>query len=303
MRWDETQLVKWIKLGNITGLGPRKIQQLVDEFGSVDRIFEASPKELLGVRAFKESMLPEWNQLLEASDENFLRAIHEALSQNIQIIPLIDEKYPAKLKRMPSPPLTLYLWGDASLLEKTPKIAIVGTRRPSENAKQLAFDYSKYFAELGMIVVSGGAEGIDTAAHEGALITGKTISVMGTGFSHYYPQKNASLFDKIKMSNGLLISEYSPNFRGSSFSFLQRNRITSGLSDVLFICASDEQGGSMHQTRTASEQRIPIFCPAIEMNILPNSGVAYAIREFGAQEIHTPQELLNKLPDLRTPQS
>jgi DNA processing protein len=297
MTCNEAQLVKWIKLGNVKGLGPRKIQQLIDEFGSIDRIFEASPKELLGVRAFKEAMLPEWNQLLEASDENFLRSIREASSQNIQIIPLIDEKYPAKLKRMPSPPLTLYLWGNTSLLDKTPKIAIVGTRQPSDNARQLAFEYSKYLAEFGMTVVSGGAEGIDTAVHEGVLasVSGKTISVLGTGFFHYYPPKNAPLFEKIRMSDGLLISEYSPNFRGSSFSFLQRNRITSGLSDALLICASNEQGGSMHQTRTASEQRIPIFCPAVEMNILPNSGITYAIREFGAQEIHTPQELLSKL--------
>ena len=296
MALEETRLVKWMKLGMVKGLGPKKIQQLVEILGSLESAFDAHPHELLNTRVFKESMLPEWKKLKEASDENFLKPIRECFAHNIQIITLIDTEYPIKLKHMPSPPMTLFLWGDSSLLEGK-KIAIVGTRQPSDEARKLAFEFAKYFADSGMIIVSGGAEGIDTAVHEGALTSdsGKTICVLGTGFFHPYPQKNAPLFEKIRDSNGLLVSEYLPNFQGSRISFIQRNRITSGLSHALFIGASEETGGSMIQTEIAWEQRIPIFCPAMTMNMQPNAGIDMAIKRFNAQEVRTPQELLEKL--------
>ena len=292
---NKLQIVQWLKLGQIKGLGPIKLQRLVEIFGSVENLFDAKPQELLDTRMVKTEMLTELAKLKTDPDTNYLKSIDECLSKNIQIVTLIEAEYPLKLKRMPYPPLTLYLWGDVTLL-KSKKIAIVGTRQPSEEAKQFAFQSGNYFAAKGFTVISGGAEGIDTAAHEGALSieNGKTICVLGNGFFHMYPPQNQILFEKIRQ-NGLLISEYLPNFGGSRFSFIQRNRITSGLSDALLVCASNERGGSMVQTRIAKEQCVPLFCPALEMNIQPNSGIAIAIKEYGAQEIHTPQELLSKL--------
>jgi DNA processing protein len=202
---------------------------------------------------------------------------------------------PVKLKRMPYPPLTLFLWGNTSLLNSR-KIAIVGTRQPTEKAKQFAYESAKHFASSNYVVTSGGAEGIDTAAHEGALsVNGATISVLGNGFFHMYPPQNKPLFEKIRQHNGLLISEYLPNFGWNRFSFIQRNRITSGISDALLICASAEKGGSMIQTRIAFEQRIPLFCPALDLDIQPNEGIKTAIKDYQAQEIHIAEELLSKL--------
>jgi DNA processing protein len=293
---NEFQLVQWLKLGRIDGLGPIKLQRLVEIFGSVENVYNASSQELLDTRIVKPEMLTRLKSLKSESDTNCLASLRECKSNDIHIITLTDAEYPLKLKRMPYPPLTLYLWGDKSLLESR-KIAVVGTRHPSEAATRLAFEFSKYFADTGLVVISGGAEGTDTAAHKGALSSeyGKTICVCPTGFFHPFPSRNQSLFEKIRERNGLLISEYLPKFTGSRFSFIQRNRITSGLSDALLVCASGEKGGSMVQTRTAREQRIPVFCPAIDMNIQPNVGIVTAIREYGAQEIHTPQELLSKL--------
>lgn len=293
---DKLELVQWFKLGMIKGLGPIKLQRLVEIFGNVENVFNAPHQKLLGTRIVKERMLPELEKFKKASNVNYVKAIQECISHNIHIIPLIDSRYPSQLKRMPYPPLTLYLWGNMSLLESR-KIAIVGTRQPSNEAKKITFEFSNYFADIGLTVISGGAEGIDTEAHKGALNSkiGKTICVCGTGFFYPYPPQNQSLFDKIRESNGLLISEHLPNFSGSRFSFIQRNRITSGLSVALLICASGKTGGSMVQTRVAKEQRIPIFCFAMDMNVKPNIGIAIAIEKFGAQEIHTPQELINKL--------
>jgi len=295
MTVDETQLVKWMKLSLIKGLGPRKIERIVGVFGSLEKTFDAQPHELLDTRVFKQDMLAEWKKLKEASDENFRRVIRECSQQNIRIVTMLDSAYPTKLKRMPYPPLTLFLWGNTSLLEGE-KVAIVGTRQPSDEAKKLAFEFSKYLADSGLTIVSGGAEGIDAAAHEGALASGigKTICVWGTGLFHPYPEKNAGLFEKIKASHGLLVSENLPKFSGSRISFIQRNRITSGLSDALFVCASEKTGGSMVQTKIAWEQRVPVFCPAMTLNIQPNAGIDFAIKNFNAQEVKSPQELVER---------
>lgn len=293
---NKAKIIQWLKLGQINGLGPIKLQRLVEIFGTIENVFNATPQELLDTRIVKAEMLPKLTKLKNDPDTNYLKSIEKAISSDIKIVTLVDAEYPIKLKRMPYPPLTLYLWGNTSLLNAK-KIAIVGTRQPSEKAKEFAFESAKYFASMGFAVTSGGAEGIDTSAHEGALCidSGKTISILGNGFFHMYPPQNTPLFEKIKQSNGLLVSEYLPNFGWTRFSFLQRNRITSGLSDALLVCASAEKGGSMVQTRIANEQRIPLFCPAIDMDIQPNAGITNAIKEYGAQEIHTPQELIEKL--------
>jgi len=295
---NELQLIQWLKLGRVAGLGPIKLQRLVECFGSIENAYNALPQELLDTRIVKADMLPKLKKLKDEPETNYLASIRECKAQNIQIITLTDSEYPLKLKRMPYPPLTLFLWGDISLLESR-KIAIVGTRHPSEEATKLAYEFSKFFADMGLNIISGGAEGIDTTAHEGALDSkcGKTICVYGTGFFHPFPKQNELLFNEIRKANGLLMSEHLPKFTGSRISFIQRNRITSGLSDALLVCASGERGGSMVQTRTAKEQCIPIFCPALGMNIQPNEGIATAIEKLGAQEIHTPQELLCKLRD------
>jgi DNA processing protein len=293
---NDLELVQWLKLGRIGGLGPIKLQRLVEIFGSVKNVYNAYPQELLSTRIIKTGMLKELEELKNQSDKNYLASIRECESNNIRIITLADAEYPLNLKRMPYPPLTLYLWGNESLLESR-KIAIVGTRHPSDEALKLAFDFSKSLADKGFNIISGGAEGIDTTAHEGALGSenGKTICVCPTGFFHPFPSQNESLFRRIRETNGLLISEHLPKFTGSRYSFIQRNRITSGLSDAVFVCASGEKGGSMVQIRTAKEQCIPVFCPALDMNIRPNEGIATAVRQYGIQEIHTPQELLGKL--------
>ena len=106
--------------------------------------------------------------------------------------------------------------------------------------------------------------GIDTAAHTGAIdATGKTICVLGSGLLKPFPKDNRLLFNKIS-EKGLLISEHLPSFSGSKFALIQRNRITSGLSLALILCASKLVGGAMVQTEIANQQMIPIFCPSLK---------------------------------------
>ena len=292
-RFSEDELVKWFKLTQVKGVGPQRIKKLLNFFGNINIIFDAKVSELLQARLFNEKMLKDFNKLKVASEENFFKVIKECKEKNIEIVTLADSDYPRKLVSIPSPPPTLFLLGKKDLLYAGEKIAIVGNRAPSQKAIDYTYNLSKQLSEKGITIVSGGALGIDTAAHKGALDleAGKTISVLGSGFNHFYPPENVDLFDKIK-TKGLLVSEHLPNFKGSRISYLQRNRITSGISDALFLVAAEKGGGSMTQTVKAHLQRKPIFCPKIDEDITPNEGVKEAIEKYNARQIENTQQLL-----------
>ncbi|MEW6529185.1 MAG: DNA-processing protein DprA [Candidatus Micrarchaeota archaeon] len=286
------ELIKWFKLGQVTGLGLQKIRKLSNFFDGLSAIFNATDSELLQTRIFSEVMLAEFNKLRNASDENFARNIDECKEKDIHIVPLIDPDYPKQLNYLSSPPLTLFLIGNTNLINDK-KIAIVGTRNPDKKAVDYTFSLSKKIAEHRLTVISGGASGIDAAAHKGALSinNGKTISILGAGFNHPYPPENIDLFEQIK-EKGLLVSEHLPNFKGSRISYLQRNRITSGLSDALFLVAATKSGGSLTQIKIAHSQRKLIYCPKLEQNILPNDGVKEAIANYDAQQMESSDHFL-----------
>ena len=295
--FSDLQLTKLMKLSNVTGLGPVRMLYMLDKFENIDAIFEASSNDLLRTKGFTENMLKEFERLKNSSDERYLKTIKDCTENKITIFTIKDKEYPAELKNIPSPPIFLFLLGNVSLL-KEPKIAIVGTREPSQKAKTWGQEIGKELSKK-FTIVSGGAKGTDTVAHRSALdFNQKTISVLGTGFFNFYPEENISLFQEIK-EKGLLISEYSPNFKGSDYSFVQRNRITSGLSKALVNIASSKSGGAMIQTKIAAKQKIHIFVPSISLDILPNDGIKDAIANYGAIEIKSAEEILKKMSILQ----
>ena len=117
--------------------------------------------------------------------------------------------------------------------------------------------------------------------------------MLGSGILNPYPSENAKMFEQILEREGLLISEHLPTFRGSRIALLQRNRITSGLSYALILCAGIDNGGSMAQTDIAHKQRIPIFIPRLDMGIVPDEGLKYARKRFNAKEIEYANDLIN----------
>jgi DNA processing protein len=294
MVFDKDQMVKWLKLTKVPKLGPSKIMKLFDLVPNIDEIFSMNDDELLRTRIFNESMLLEFHKLKDALDENFVKAIFECAEHDIELIPLLDDRYPLFLKNMSYPPLTLFLKGDLNLLYSK-KIAIVGSRKADDHSKKWAYDLAQDFAKKGYVIVSGGAIGIDYSAHKGALdADGKTICVLGSGFFKMFPESHLELFKNIE-KKGLLISEHLPNFPGSAIALVQRNRITSGISDALIMVASGERGGAMIQTKIAFEQRIPIFCPERSLNLQPSEGILQVINDWKGIEIKTSEDILNRL--------
>ncbi len=292
--FQKDDLVKWMKLARVPKLGPIKLMKLFGLVHDIDKIFSMPDKELFMTRIFNESMISDFHKLKDASDENFLKVIDKCKEQNIEIMPLVDERYPIFLKNIPYPPVTLFLKGDLSLLYVR-KIAIVGSRKADETSKQWAYKLAQDFIKKDYAIVSGGAIGIDYSAHMGALdANGKTICVLGSGFSKMFPESHINLFRDIE-EKGLLISEHLPNFPGSAIALVQRNRITSGISDALIMVASGERGGAMVQTKIAFEQRIPIFCPEKSLNLQPNDGIPQIINEWNGIEIKTCDDVLKRV--------
>ncbi len=291
---NKDELINWYKICRVKGLGPRKIMRLYGLYNSINNVWAAKVDDLLRTRLLKESMLKDWDRLKNASTESYEEIINECNENNIMILPIISDKYPKRLKYISNPPLTLYLQGDESLL-KLKKVAIVGSRESDERSKKWSYAQAEELAKNNIVTISGGAKGIDIESHKGALnISGKTISVMGTGLLQLYPEEHKSYFDEIR-KKGLLLSENTPNFTGGRIALLQRNRITSGLSDALLASTCSNGGGSMTQLKHAHEQKVPIFCPKIQFDFFPNEGLKKMMKEYKITEIENISPIKDEL--------
>ena len=291
-------LVRWIKLITVKeGLGPMRMQKLLQAFSyNLEAIFNANRSELLALSFINEKIANKIEHIKSADESSFYNLVSICNENKITIMPYFDKRYPDKLRNIPAPPLTLYLHGNLSLLHKKMMVAIVGTREPSQKARDIAYNFSQELSDKGTEIISGGAFGIDTSAHRGALDSNlkETICVLGSGFFRPYPPENKELFDEIA-TKGLLVSENAPNFSGAAYSFALRNRITSGLSDAVFLVATRNQGGGMDQAERAYAQRKTIFVPKLSDSILPNEGIKTVIKDYHGIEIANTEEMLYKL--------
>ena len=174
-------------------------------------------------------------------------------------IRMSDKDYPNRLLNIPDPPETLYCIGDISLLKSKKSLAVVGSRKCSEYGRQVAQKTGMTAAQNKVTVISGMANGIDTSAHLGTLKeNGKTVAVLGTGVDVVYPRSNEMLYDEIS-KKGLIVSEYPPGTRGTVFTFPQRNRIISGLSDGVAVIEAGPNSGALITAELADRQGRTVF--------------------------------------------
>ena len=174
---------------------------------------------------------------------------------DVKLLKLRDESYPQILKDIPDPPSQLYYTGlPLDELLKSPKVAIVGSRKATPYGRQVTIELSTSLARAAVVIVSGLAFGIDSYAHRTALEAGgQTIAVLPTSLDNIYPSSHWQLAQQILKSGGLM-SEYSPRTEGFPVNFIARNRIVSGLADVLLITEAAKNSGTMHTARFALEQ-------------------------------------------------
>ena len=204
-----------------------------------------------------------------------------------------DEMYPSKLKKIKNPPKKLFLRGNLELL-KNNSIAIVGSRDCTSYGFYEAYEYAKELSKKVICVISGLAQGIDTAAHLGAMHQkGKTIAVLGTGLNKIYPKENEMLAESIIKNGGLIVSEYGLYEERKSENFPKRNRIMSGLSDGILVVEAKSKSGTLITARYAKEQGKKVFSLPGNIDIINSSGTNELIKN-GATLVTNIEDILDK---------
>ncbi|MCM3569078.1 DNA-processing protein DprA [Neobacillus mesonae] len=220
--------------------------------------------------------------------------IQQYQKNNIHVITYFDKEYPSCLKEIYQPPWALFAKGDLSLLEKGPKLAVVGSRQSTlygKNAIQTLFP--KLIGNK-LLIVSGLAKGIDTLAHEFAIkYGGRTIGVIAGGFEHIYPRENMNLALEM-MDTQLVLSEYPPDTRPRKWHFPARNRIISGLSQGTFIIEAKRKSGSLITANFALNEGREVFAlPGSIFN--PFSLGTNDLIQQGAKLVTKPEDILEEI--------
>lgn len=237
----------WIWISKID-ISPEKIENCLQQY-KIEDIWNLKKeiKQYFTKEEIKKIKDIKFRQDLEL-DENYLK------QHKIELITIKDEEYPVKLKNINNPPVCLYCVGNKKMINQK-SISIVGSRVCSDYGKNMALAFSYLLGKNNVTVISGLAQGIDSAAHTGTLqANGKTIAVIGTGIDLVYPKENKDLMEKIIQNNGLIISEYPIGTKPNKENFPRRNRIISGLSDGVLVIEAREKSGALITVDYALEQ-------------------------------------------------
>lgn len=274
---EPAQRPYYIWLSSIEGIGAKRIQALCDFFGSPKDVFEhADLKHCMQVPLMGEATS---RLLLAACSQARLSAANECLEKKgIRSYFLGDQGYPQNLCNVPDAPLVLFAKGVCQ--PDFPRTAaIVGTRHCTRYGRNAAQKFAEELAEQGVTIVSGMARGIDASAHYGALQAGGfTAAVLGCGVDVVYPAEHRQLYERI-CENGVVISDYFPGTQPLPTNFPPRNRIISGMSDVVVIVESREKGGSMITYQFALEQGKEIFAVPGNIDSPASMGTNRMIRD------------------------
>ena len=246
----------WMALTLTPGMGPTRIWKAVDRLGAAERVFDASLTELegLGIPARSAQFIFEGKARAAAEDE--LRRVAEVGGT---VLTPADEAYPERLREIYDPPAVLWIRGNVNLLAR-PGIAVVGTRSPSPYGAGMAELLSRDLANRRLVIFSGMARGVDTAAHKGAIEAGgKTVAVWGTGIDVIYPKENKKLAENIVASGGTIVSEYPLGTFPAPQNFPIRNRILSGMSIGVLVIEAAEYSGTRITARCAMDQNRDVY--------------------------------------------
>ncbi|MGD9588687.1 MAG: DNA-processing protein DprA [Pyrinomonadaceae bacterium] len=283
----------WIALNMTPGIGPRAATRLLERFGSADAVFQARRSELEQLRLQPETIESLIKREFEdAADKEFERV--KALGGDILI--LDDGNYPAYLREIADPPLTLYVRGDWQGCFDQPGVAVVGSRKASTYGENAAELLSGDLAARGICIISGLARGIDAAAHKGAINAGgKTIAVLGTGIDSVYPRENTRLVREILENGGAVVSQFPLGTPPIGENFPYRNRIISGLSLGVLIVEATENSGSLITARLAAEQDREVMAVPGNITSRNSFGTNYLIKA-GAKLVQQWQDIVAEFP-------
>lgn len=272
----------------VPGLGRSRIPALINALGSARAVFEASaatltatglctPRAVQNFISNRDTCLP---QMLDY----FCR------HNGVQILAYNDAAYPQSLQNLSDKPLVLYVKGE--LPQANYALAIVGSRRCTEYGVRAAACFAQAMTREGIPIISGGAKGIDTAAHEACLQAGGvTVAVLGCGLDIVYPPENAKLFARIA-EHGALVTEYPPGVPPAAANFPARNRIIVGLSQAVLVAEAGKRSGAVITANIAADEGREVYC--VPGNIFDGSSIGcHELIRTGAKLVDMPQDILD----------
>lgn len=273
-------------------LGPKRILDVLKALDAPARIFDLTLTELEGLQLPAQSAQFIFDGKARRVAEQEWNAI---AALGATIVSLASPEYPERLKEIYDPPPVLWVRGDAGLLRRF-SIAIVGTRHPSPYGTGMAEMLARDLSARGLLVVSGMARGVDTAAHKGALAARTpTLAVWGTGIDVVYPKENKKLADEILALGGAIVSEMPLGTFPAPQNFPRRNRIISGLSIGVLVVEASENSGTRVTARCAAEQDRDLF--AVPGNVTSrNSWTPNTLLKQGAKLTATWEDIWEELP-------
>jgi len=292
------QLAGLVALTDIQGIGDSRAYELFQAFDSISEL-RSQPESAFSEFHYVDTQVHTAFQTLDAKQESHLEVFEAHLDDGIVPIGIEDERYPEALRSQHAP-LVLYTKGATDRLTDS-LVSVSGSRETNTAGCKWIKELSSELATAGRTVVSGGALGVDTAAHRGALnATGKTIVVLGTGLNVPYPPENAELFAEIVDDGGLLVSHRPPEAEPNRHAFINRNKTISALSSGLIVVATDGSGGTQAQYEIAQKQDRRVFVPPKGANITPSEGIGEIRADSSTTPVTSSGALIDELEKVET---
>jgi DNA processing protein len=280
----------FIALNMIERVGPVRVRQLLEHFTDAPAILRASKQQLFHVRGIGEDTaesIVRWEKTIDLKGE--LRRIQEF---GCHVLTQEDEDYPPLLREIYDPPIVLYVKGRLDAKDRN-SVAIVGSRQTTHYGIEVSRKLSYQLGYVGVTVVSGGARGIDTAAHQGVLnAKGRTVAVLGTGINIVFPPENAELFDRITGS-GAVMTQFPFNRQADKQSFPIRNRIVAGMTLGTVVVEANLTSGALITANFATEYGRQIFAVPGRIDS-PRSKGCHELIKKGAKLCEGAEDILSE---------
>lgn len=260
-------------LSAVPGMGATSLSRVAEAFGSLTEALDAGPANILKRQTELRLRQQTLDFLARKPDleELGLWAVAAARKAGARVVVLGDPWYPPLLRDIENPPVLLYVRGN--LVAETRRVAIVGSREADDYGLEIAKSLGDDFARAGVQVVSGGARGIDAAAHAGALWgTGSTVAVLGCGIDIVYPPENGALLDRLATGGGAVVSEFTPGTPPLTPNFPRRNRTISGLSSAVIVVRAASRSGALITANHAAQQGRALFAVPGQANDALSAG-------------------------------
>lgn len=283
----------WLAFASIEQIGSMFVKRLYEHFGCIKSAWCAGADDLYKIEPLTKKQIDYFLQ--ERKKTNPQECLDSVNEKGISYITFDSPNYPSLLKEISNPPMTLFYKGDLQRCNFNRTLAIVGSRKASENSKVTLGKIISEFRGTDICIVSGLAAGIDTAAHKNAIKNNlSTIGVIASGFDYVYPKNNKELYRTIEEQSGVIFSEYWHSFEPLPWRFPHRNRIVSGLSYGTLVAEAAIKSGAIITANLCLEQNRELMCmPGMVSN--PNTEGVYKLLKNGAAIVTSARDILETL--------